>query len=292
MENGMDFSLVSNLHQEFKALTSYQEKVQFFDMHWGVVPFTPPLFDPELTWFFTSNTSFDLFSLFVREQDRRQNPYVKTFGSPQCRLTFSINPLSKNQRITLNQFIITKFLDPPDESGKNPGRPFLQLSDFAASEQMLDNANKTLTRLRKMIVEKNSQQMNAKFVQVFFKGYKDKSLQVEVISKRKRFIELFLYAQGLRYAQFMDLLEKKLEERQSKQAPRTLLLRQKLHMMEKMGLLNFLKIELQKEKRNKNLLIKNIYLLLSDYTCLPTRDENLLIESYLFADTRSGKHGT
>ncbi|WP_162945022.1 hypothetical protein [Flavisolibacter nicotianae] len=155
----------------------------------------------------------------------------------------------------------------------------------------LENANKTLRLLRDKIAENTDQPMQARFLHVFFKGYADKILNEEVISKRKRFVELFLYAQGLLYAQYLDLLEKKAKHCEAPPASVHSLLSKKLQVMEKMGFFSFLKTELHKKNGNKNQLVKEIYFLLSAHRSLPTKDENILIENFLLADRRPTNGG-
>lgn len=291
MEQRTDFALVAELYQEFQTINSYQEKVHFFDLHWGIIPFTPPPFDPELTWLFAHNSTFDLISLFLLEQDRRKNYYVKTFNHAAQTITFSINPFSKNHRIVLNKYIITKFLNTFAIWEKHERKSSPEVHVAAEWRAKLEKAEKTLHLLREKIAEKTAVPMHAKFRQVFFKGFTDKILNEDVLTRRKRFVELFLYAQGLLYAQYMDLLKKKAKQFETQPATIQPHLSKKLQVMEKMGFFSFLKTELYKEKRSKNQLIKEIYFLLSAHRSLPTKDENSLIENFLFADRRSANTG-
>lgn len=280
----MNLAMASHLQEQFQALSSYQEKVHFFDRHWRLLPFDPPPFDPNLSWLFDPKPSFNLLDLFLLEIDRRKNFYTKTWVVENQTFTFSINPFSKNQRIALNQAILNKFLNLFATWERQAVKQAVLLSMW---EQHFEQANTTLNRIRGMAAEKSEHHaMQIKFLQVFLKGYADKTVHEHVLNRRKRFVELFLYAQGLLYAQYMELLQKKIAALKSHQRSTPLLLDQKLKVMEKLGFFNFLKTILRNEKRNKNQLIKEIHFLLSDSKTLPTNDENLLIENFLFTNPK------
>lgn len=280
MEHRMNFATVSQLYQQFQVLTSYHEKIHFFDQHLGLLPFDPPPFDPALPWLVGSSPSFNLLDLFLLEVDRRKNFYKKTFTYEDQTFTFSVNPFSKNQRITLNQFILNKFLNGLVVWKRQVAKQATLLSVW---EQQLDSANGLLTRIRELASEKNEQAMHTKFLQVFLKGYVDKNMHEQVVNRRKRFVELFLYAQGLLYSQYMEAVQKKILVLKGHQQVASPLLNQKLKVMEKLGLFSFLKTMLRNEIRSKTQLVREIHFLLSDSKSLPTSDENVLIENFLFS---------
>ena len=285
MEHRMNFTRVQQLHQQFQALTTYHERVQFFDHQLGLLPFDAPPFDPALPWLFDSAPAFNLLDLFLLEIDRRKNFYVKTFKFETDVFTFSINPFSKNHRITLNQFILHKFFSAFSTWEQQAAR---QINFFLTAEQKIKEANHILIRLREMASEKSVQPIHAKFLQVFLKGYADKTAQEQVLNRRKRFVELYLYGQGLLYAQYIELLQKKISDLKNRQQAAPPLLNQKLKVMEKLGFFDFLKATLGNEQRAKSRLIKEIHFLLSGSKSLPSNDENLLIENFLFTGKKHG----
>jgi hypothetical protein len=193
------------LQQEFKAIKRYSDKLSFYDRHFGIIPFEFPAFDPALLLFFEKEKSAALCEIFKKE---RNNPGLteKLFRF-QDEYRFSIKPANSNNAIYSN-YILSQFLtQAPDFDGWIAEREREANGSGSCRTGRLEKANTLLNEIEYRLRHDYDKSLLLHCMAVFYKGFYDAFTGSIVLpGKKRKFIELYLYAQGMIYAQYMNRL--------------------------------------------------------------------------------------
>ena len=230
---------IRNLHSEFKSLKKYVEKLTFFDRWFGIIPFAFPDFDPLLKFFFQNEKTEELVDIFKKE---RNNPGLteKKFIYGEI-FTFNIKPANSNSS-AYSHFILSCFLSrkPVFEEWIRQHR-----SAEMTVEILLDEANGMVNRIENHLQNEYDKSFKLQCMSVFFRGYFDAfTRRLNGPGKKRKFIELYLYAQGMIYADYVSSLKIELRKTGNPvdlQKPASLDLAGKLALLNKLGILDFLK---------------------------------------------------
>jgi len=226
-------------HAEFVGLKKYTDKLIFFDRLFGIIPFTFPDFDPKLSYFFQKEKIEELAAIFKQE---RNNPGLTekkfTFGEI---LIFSIRPANSNSAVYSN-YILSSFLSRSPvfadwiHQKKTVEKPV---------ELFLDEANGVINQIEYCLQHERDKSFTLQCMAVFYKGFFDAfSNQVNGPGKKRKFIELYLYAQGIIHANYISSLKTALQQSRNPvivDRPMTLDLAGKLKLMQELGIIDLLK---------------------------------------------------
>jgi len=195
------------LHQEFKMIKRYIDKLSFYDRHFGIIPFAFPAFDPALRIFFEEAKTEVLIDIFKKE---RNNPALTeklfSFGNDY---RFNIKPANSNNSI-YSTYILSKFLSlapgfdafihKPEEQ---PGRK------THPADELLQEANSIINAIEYKLQNEYDKSLKLHCMTVFYKGLYDAfTSRIVLPDKKRKFIELYLYAQGILYASYLGTLKK------------------------------------------------------------------------------------
>ncbi|HEY4935591.1 MAG TPA: hypothetical protein VII44_03370 [Puia sp.] len=228
------------LYSEFKSHKKYADKLAFFDQLFGIIPFSFPDFDPSLRFFFQKEKTDELAEIFKNE---RNNPGLTErkffFGEP---LIFNIKPANSNSAAYSN-YILSSFLS---RSPVFVERIRQNRSDERSVELMLDEANGIINKIEYCLYNEYDKSFKLQCMSVFFKGFYDAfSNGVNLPGKKRKFIELYLYSQGIIYSNYIGSLKRALyEDFRSPvdiQKPVNLDLQGKLDLLNELGIIDFLR---------------------------------------------------
>jgi hypothetical protein len=230
---------IRTCHAEFKRLKKYTDKLIFFDRLFGIIPFSFPDFDPQLRYFFQKEKMTELSDIFRKE---RNNPGLneKKFSFAED-FVFNIRPANSNSA-TYSNYILSSFLSRTPvfkewiRQRKTADKPV---------EFFLDEANGLINRIENALQNEQEKGFNFQCMAVFYKGFYDAfSNQVNLPGKKRKFIELYLYAQGIIYANYINSLKTALQQSRNPvelQRSSCLDLPGKLGLMQELGIIEFLK---------------------------------------------------
>ena len=191
------------LHREFSALKKYIEKLSFFNTAFNIIPFSFPDFDPQLRYLFEKEKTDVLIDIFRNE---RNNPGLmrKNFIFRE-NFVFNIKPANSNSAIYSN-YILSLFLSgAPDFSVlKNE-----ILKKEKSNDHLLEEANGLINKIEYRLRYAYDKSLEIQCMSVFHVGFSDRfSNNIHFPFKKRKFIELFLYAQGVIYADYISVLKK------------------------------------------------------------------------------------
>jgi hypothetical protein len=232
-------SQIRKYHAEFVGLKKYTDKLIFFDRLFGIIPFSFPDFDPRLSYFFQREKTDELAGIFKLE---RNNPGLteKKFSYGED-FVFGIRPANSNSAVYSN-FILSSFLSRAPvftdwiQQKKTTERPV---------EVFLDEANGMINQIEYNLQYEREKGFTLQCMAVFYKGFFDAfSNRVYGPGKKRKFIELYLYAQGIIYANYISSLKTALQQSHhplEAQYPLNLDLSGKLRLMYEQGIIDFMK---------------------------------------------------
>ncbi|OJW30594.1 MAG: hypothetical protein BGO54_21925 [Sphingobacteriales bacterium 46-32] len=266
----------SGLLEEFRNL-DYQGKVRLFDKEFGIVPFEFPEYDIEASWYRNELKTSQFIDIF--HQDSRDNNLLqKNFQIEKEMLSFDIRPLSKLERIYLNQYILQKFLDARQTINDQVKRDIEVATDeIKYLEARIDTLVTVVNWTKYTLEQPGKSSFRIKFLTIFYNGFKAYNYgNDKMITIRRKFLELFLYAQGLLLAEHLGDLQKTLEKyRDEKETKNELSLPLKIVLLKELGIIETLK---QKFKQRH---IEGYHNQLADLICLITSENRKNHQSVL-----------
>jgi hypothetical protein len=220
---------VRSLYSEFKSLKKYVEKLAFFDRWFGIIPFDFPDFDPRLRFFFEREKTEELVDIFKKERN-----------NPGLILAFNIKPANSNSSV-YSHFILSCFL-----ARKPSFEEWIKqnMSTNKTVEDLLDEANGVVNTIEMYLRNEYDKSFKLQCMSVFYRGFYDAfTRHLSGPGKKRKFIELYLYAQGMIYADFIGSLKTAMRkagqpEDLKTQAP--LDLEGKMNLLHELGILDFL----------------------------------------------------
>jgi hypothetical protein len=194
---------IRKLHREFSSLKRYIEKLSFFNTAFNIIPFPFPDFDPQLKYLFEKEKTDALIDIFRNE---RNNPGLmrKNFIFKET-YVFNIKPANSNSAVYSN-YILSLFLSrAPDFFALKNGT----LIQGPSNDLLLEEANGLINKIECRLRYAYDKSLEIQCMSVFYAGFFDRfSNNIHFPFKKRKFIELFLYAQGIIYADYIGALKK------------------------------------------------------------------------------------
>ncbi|HEY2347613.1 MAG TPA: hypothetical protein VGH64_01295 [Puia sp.] len=219
-------------------MKKYAEKLAFFDQWFGIIPFDFPDFDPQLRFFSEREKTEELADIFKKE---RNNPglTLKKFHYDDV-FSFNIKPANSNSS-AYSHFILSCFLkrkpsfDTWIEQSKSSGKTMAD---------QLDAANGIVNRIEVYLQNEYDKSFRQQCMSVFYRGFYDAfTRHLKGPGKKRKFIELYLYAQGMIYADFISSLKTAMRKTSHPEDLKTQLpldLAGKMKLISELGILDFL----------------------------------------------------
>ncbi len=193
---------IRNLHSEFKSHKKYAGKLAFFDRLFGIIPFCYPDFDPRLGFLIQKEKIDNLYALYKKE---RNNPDLteKKFSFGET-FVFNIKPANSNSSI-YNQYLLASFLS---RQPRFDDWLRQQISDGKSIEYFLEESNGMLNTIECCLKYDNDKSFRLQCMSIFYKGFYDSfSGRLNMADKKRKFTELYLYAQGIIYSRYTGFLK-------------------------------------------------------------------------------------
>src|SRR5664279_78327 len=226
-------------HAEFMGLKKYADKLIFFDHLFGIIPFPFPDFDPELAFLFQKEKMEELTAIYKKERNNR-GLTEKKFSYRED-FIFNIRPANSNSAVYSNYILSSFLLRAPEfaewiNQNKSAEKPV---------DYLLDQANGFVNDIEYRLQCKRDKSFSLQCMAVFYKGFYDAfSNRVYGPGKKRKFIELFLYAQGIIYSNYISSLKTAFQlfhYPADIQIPQHLDLSGQLNLLQELGIVDFLR---------------------------------------------------
>jgi hypothetical protein len=226
-------------HAEFMGLKKYADKLIFFDHLFGIIPFPFPAFDSELTFLFQKEKTQELADIYKKERNNRSLTEKKF--SYREDYVFNIRPANSNSAVYSNYILSSFLLRAPQftelinqkKTGEKP------------VEVLLDQANGCINEIELRLQYSLDKSFGLQCMAVFYKGFYDAfGHRAYGPGKKRKFIELYLYAQGIIYSNYISSLKTALQQGRYPTEPEIagqLDFSGKFNLMEELGIIDFLK---------------------------------------------------
>jgi hypothetical protein len=195
---------IKSLFSDFQSIKKYAQKVHFFDLHFNVVPFDFPEFEVDVHKIFSPAGVEKLAGVLKLEQ-RKAALLDRIFHFQDDSYTFSIRPSNSNA-LVLNNYILSKFMNRSSILNTIARQKRFYRRPAKLWEELLTDANEMIIFLRKRIDAEyeGKASLETKLMAVFMKGYADRTndLPLPRFVRRRKFVELYLYAYGYSYGDF------------------------------------------------------------------------------------------
>ncbi len=245
--NDTGYNNWNKLRREFNDLTNYYDKLTFYADHFSIIPNDFPVFNPQLDIFLKEEHFKEL--LAISQKERMKNAtLIKRIDLPNGRgVIFNAAPTTKNRQL-LNEFIIGQFIA-QDAGFKNVMSKIDQL-DIADREIINDirNSAKSLLCLISHKLSGNYEtSFRNQFLHIFYTGYKDYELNViKRFSIKRKLIELYIYAQGILFAKYVEAVNHKMFVEAKLDKPS---LKNRINLFYKLGIIDHLRRKLHSEQK-------------------------------------------
>lgn len=262
------------LHAEFHSLVKYEDRVAYYDQHFQVIALEFPPFQPDLRLFFSDDNLFRLHEILNYE--RNNKPFIKCFTTDGERFRFSITPL-QHQVIIFNKYMSAKYMYDEEK---------MILDRALPEEEQLKIANDMVDLIEQKIKLGRGLDFSIQFMSLFLKGVKDAVLQQQsmMIYKKRKVIELYLYATGFSFGRYLQRLKQC--ESAPVMAPKPLDAVKKLLLLDELGCIEAIR------KKYASLGEAEIDRKIAEVLSLITGDNNWLKISGLIGHVLLNKHGS
>jgi hypothetical protein len=205
---------LKSLYKAFKSSMTYIERLRFFDVHFGISPFSFPPFQPNLDVMFEGKNGKFLMELFEMERHNKANKedsfYLKSFNYFGKEYHFNITP-TNSLRELYNGFIVHKFIN-EDRTFKEKVNALkqLQIEDRAQLNVILNEDIINIKMLENHAFDfQQKATLKNQFLNVFHTGFNDYNNGfIKSFPNKKKHIELYLYAHGVLQAKYHEEIKK------------------------------------------------------------------------------------
>jgi hypothetical protein len=207
LSNSYSEEYIQSLHIQFRETRLFRERLELFDREFGILPHPFPPFNPGLSMFFEPNALNEITELFNRE---RRHSFVaeRRFEFDGREYLFRIVPFNNYPQIQ-NDYILSRFLI-ADGDFDSAIAELERMKNYDETNFLVRkrDAESLIDTIRRLLGEGIDQSFRSRFMTVFFAGYSDQATRViKKFTNRKKFIELYLYAQGILFRKYQEVLE-------------------------------------------------------------------------------------
>ncbi len=242
---------VINLFKEFTAQTGYVNRLSHFEKHFHVIFELFPAFDPSLG-FLNDPEQIGLLTDVYRKDRTIYAALKKEFRIEKKVYVFDVRPVN-SYRPVFNNYITDGFISADNKI--NAMTAALEKQGHYSEKPLailMEECDHSLKMVRDYLQKKKLRNFRIQFMTVFYEGYSD---QVNGISKtfrrKKKIIELYLYSQGLLFAEYRQKLksiwlQQEIQEKVTEIDDFKILdWRDQVLMLKNMGILDVLKDKIQ-----------------------------------------------
>jgi hypothetical protein len=242
---------VIKLFAAFSAQEGYLNRLSHFEKHFHVIFDLFPAFDYTLT-FLNDPGQIGLLTDMYRKDSSIYAALKKEFSIDKRLFVFDVRPVN-SYRPVFNKYIIDGFVSADrgfnaitgaiEKYGSYGERPVAAL---------MDECDQSIRIVRDNLQKNKTSNFRIQFMTVFYEGYND---HLDGLSKsfrrKKKFIELYLYSQGLLFAGYRQRLQsawlhQEIQEKVTEPDEfKVLDWRGQVLMLKKMGMLDVLKDKIQ-----------------------------------------------
>ncbi len=209
---------IVGLFERYKQIYSYSDRLIFFDKYFKVVPFKFPMFQSDSDLLFKGIYGDLILKFFELERLNKAVKHetftIKTFNCFGKKYLFKITP-SNSLMGDYNEYIINKLIN--KDSNFNEKVNLLKSRSINNRDQFIGNFQNEMFKIKRLesIVNDIDQKVSIKnlFLKVYYNGYSDyKNGYIKSFPMKKKFVELYLYAQGVLLAKYFEEVEKYIQK--------------------------------------------------------------------------------
>jgi hypothetical protein len=185
----------------------------------------------------------------TQEQKRGFEAYERHFTISKDVFAFSIRPVGERERMMLNQYILESFLQErlPFKQEVYDGIN-LAADPVSYLQNKISELEQILNEVKEILADYKEPGMRLRFLSIFYKGFISyRTGGGKMIKVKRKFIEFFLYSQGLLFADYLNLLKMELQQRVEPEKKETHNLESKVRLLHQLGIIRFLEKRLKGE---------------------------------------------
>ena len=194
----------------FRTQKDYASRIAFVDAHFPVMTDLFSNFDLQLEFLFIADKTQQLVSIYKQERIILAR-FRKQFSFGDRTYIFDARPAYSN-RAHFNAFILDKLVNKDKQYNRLVSE--LETSGVVqgrTAEELLAEMDTLLMNIRDYLLQKRSPSFRIQFMKLFYNGYNDCLYgNLAIFKTRKKFVELFIYAQGLLFCRFRQLARYKM----------------------------------------------------------------------------------
>jgi hypothetical protein len=223
---------------EFSTLKNYKEKLLYFDQLFGIIPITFPPFHHKLKILF-DHTEIEVLSKIYESERISKNHLLKEFAFNNEKYLFDVTPETPQRQI-LNDFILNKILDSDSAISVYVHNVKFDINNNACVEDYLSESFNLINLIKNRKGRLTERSYINQFMNVFYQGYQDSQNKfIQKFTSKKKFIELYLYAQGILFNKYVEQINT--ENIISNSPVKTENINSKLLLLEKLGIIDLLR---------------------------------------------------
>ncbi len=237
---------VVKLYQEFHALSGYVNKLSYFEKQFQAIFELFPVFDPSLS-ILSDPVGIELLTGIYKRDSVIYAGLKKDLRTEKKIYVLDVRPFNSN-RLLFNQFVVEGFLKAAATLNSSPEATAQIATIEPEVGVLLDNSHRQLTIILEYLQQKKTRNFRIQFMKVFYEGYSDRVNNLcKTFTYKKKMIELFLYAQGIFFADYRQQLKAEWMQREIQvnladtQDFKVLDWRDQVLMLKNMGIIDVLK---------------------------------------------------
>ena len=203
-----------NLSYEQFSKLDYKSRVIWYDKTFNIIKYVFPACDADISWFFDEGSTLKLCNIYYHEMHHNNMSKRVSIDETES-VRFDIRPSSRQQRIFLNDYLMSHF----QASNQHFHAAFERQVESAVDKIKFLNAriDKVLTTVDWMTIELGKKQklsLKIKFLAIVYNGYIAFKYKNDKMITKRKLTELFLFNQGMLLAAHLEIIEKSIFKEQ------------------------------------------------------------------------------
>jgi hypothetical protein len=198
---------VINLFEEFTAQPRYIDRLSHFEKYFHVISDLFPAFDPSLV-FLNDPEQIGFLTDIYRKDSGIYASLKKEFRIDKRIYVFDVRPVN-SYRPVFNNYIINGFISADKQINTIIGA--IEKQGYYAEkplELLMEECNQSIGTVHNYLQNKKLINFRMQFMNVFYDGYNDHINGIsKAFERKKKIIELYLYSQGLLFAEYQQQLK-------------------------------------------------------------------------------------
>ena len=198
---------IGALYHNYLQIKDYNNRLAFYDKHFNILPVKLPGFHPKLNFLFDTELLASINKAY-KEETGNKDLFVKRVQSNEALYVFDVTP-EFSTRIVFNKHILNKFMK--DDACFNAYIKSLSASEKKHTDKVMNLKKEAIALIDYIKLKQNEADKKTnrdKYLKVFLEGFTDsKNEAVRSFRLKRKLIEMWLYAQGVLYENYLKKLD-------------------------------------------------------------------------------------